>query len=835
MANLRVSPTITAHPTEAKRVTVLENHRRIYRKLVELEVNRWTPRERDRLIDELRNSIALLWMTGELRLERPTLDEEVSWGLHFFNETLVEGTREAGERLADALKCHFPEARIDAPAFLRFSSWIGGDRDGNPNVSTEVTRRTLRRHRDNAIRRYIAELDRLVRILSISEHVSPPDDRFRQRLRSALDATGDAEQVVGRNPHEPFRQFCVACATRLRASVAGADDEAEPYGGPEAFVDDLRALEEALRGIGAGGVATSEVVSLRHLVTCFGFRTAALDIRQNADAVRRTVEALGGTPGKLGENPADGAKLDPESVELEAEAAETLALFTLLGESRPDPDAIGAFVLSRTSSVDDVLGVAWLAAATGAASRFPPIVPLFESVESLREAPGILDELLSDARTRAAVTDEAGVVEVMLGYAESNKDGGNLASVWELQKAQRAMLSVCEKREVPVRFFHGRGGPVSRGGAPTGRAIAAQPAGTVRGRLRIVEQGEVVTARYSNRGTARTHLELLGAAVLSHTLGAAASETPETGSRASEMMETLSGESRASYRELVEMPGFLDYFLAASPVEEFSQLRTGSSSSARSGEARLDELRAAPWVFAWSQNRHLLTGWYGLGSALDARVSAGGLEELQRMFAEMKVFRLVIDEVEKTLHQTDLTIAARYAGLVDDETTRHRIFERITAEHDLTVRHVLAITGQEGIAERFPGFRRRIGEAAPPDRALQRVAGRPAAQLPCRSDPGMVTRSAAALDALHSDGPGLDRVGVRPPEGRRTPLDVPHARSTTSSARLAATTHRLEKRSATSPAASRATVSGQPWAIAEGATSAVSTATGTAFNAASIR
>ena len=713
LTSLRITPTITAHPTEAKRVTVLEIHRRMHLTLVELETERWTAREREDRIDALRNAIALLWMTGELRLERPTLDEEVSWGLHFFNETLVDGTRDVGRDLADALSRHFPTVSIEAPAFLTFGSWIGGDRDGKSDVTTDVTRHVLRRHRDNAIGRYVEELNGLARTLSISEHVNPPDDPFRGRLEACLEATGDAEAIVRRNPHEPFRQFCVAIARRLRANLADTDASGVPYRGPDELADDLRALEEALGEIGAGGIAASDVAPLRRLVACFGFRTAALDIRQSADVVNRTVEALGGAPERFAADLADGVTVDVEGTDLDDEAAEAVALFRLLGEGRSDPGAIGVFVLSATSSVDDVRAAAWLAAAVGATSGFPPIVPLFESVEGMRDAPSILDELLSDAPTRAAVTDADGVVEIMLGYSDVSKDGGPLASAWELARAQDAILSIGGKHAAPVRFFHGRGAVISRGGAPTGRAIAAQPAGAVGGRLRVVEHGETVAAKYANRGTARTYLELLGASALNHTLAGAAAGTARVERRSSDIMETLSTDSRAAYRELVEMPGFLDYFLAASPVEELSLLRMGSPPSRRFGAAGLGALRAVPWVFAWSQNRHLLTGWYGLGSALDARISAGGLEDLKTLFAELKVFRLVIDDAERALHQTDLPIAARYAGLVDDRSVRERVFERISAEHDLTVRHVLSITGEDGIAERFPGFRRRIGEARP--------------------------------------------------------------------------------------------------------------------------
>lgn len=713
LAGFQITPTITAHPTEAKRVTILENHRRIYRRLVDLETNRWTPREREKLIDELRNSIVLLWMTGELRLERPSLDEEVSWGLHFFNETLIEGTGEVGDKLTDALRRHFPDLETETPAFLSFASWIGGDRDGNPNVTANVTRRTLRRHRDNALHRYIAELDRLAGILSISEHVNPPGDSFRKHLKACLDASGAADAVIRRNPHEPFRQFCVASAIRLRANLGTADQKAVPYRGPDAFMADLKALETGLREIGAGTIADSRIAALHYSVMCFGFRTAALDIRQNTDVVNRTVAALGGVPERLAGDLAEGFEVAVDAADLDAEASETVDLFRLLGEARSDPRAIGAFILSMASSVEDILAVAWLAAAVGAGPAFPPIVPLFETIDDLRNAPATLDALLTDPRARAALSDRDGVVEVMLGYSDSNKDGGYLTSVWELSRAQRAILATCERHDVPVRFFHGRGGSVSRGGAPTGRAIAAQPAGTVRGRLRVTEQGEVVSAKYSNRGTARTQLELLGASVLGHTLARPDEKHAGRSRECEAILEHLSATSQSAYRALLETPGFLTYFQHASPVEELAFLKMGSRPAKRFGAGGLDDLRAIPWVFAWSQNRHLLTGWYGLGSALEDAIETNGIDALRAMFASDRMFKLVLDEVEKTLYQADMGIALRYAGLVGDEAIRHAVFDRITTEFERTKTHLLDVTGQTGLADRFPSFRRRIGEARP--------------------------------------------------------------------------------------------------------------------------
>ena len=734
LAGFEVGPTLTAHPTEAKRITVLETHRRIYRTLVDLEATRWTPRERERLIARLRNEIALLWMTGELRLDRPSLRDEVAWGLHFFNETLHEGAAEAEQALADALARHFPEVPAPGRAFLRFASWIGGDRDGNPNVTAAVTRWTLNRLRETAIRHYRVELARLTRLLSLSDRVAPAPEPFKTRLAAALDASGEAERIRARNPRELFRQYCGAIDARLAASLGHAGAEGVPYRGPAELLRDLRAIADGLGGLGLDGLAAGELGPLMRRVETFGLSTAALDIRQNASVINRSVATLmahvaperpAPDPGsaawsaRLREDLAGRARPEIDETALDGETAETVALFRLLGERRDDPRALGAVILSMTASADDILAVYWLqrvVSAEGDPHAQPlPVTPLFETIEDLRAAAVILEDLLQVGAVRNALGRAGRRIEVMLGYSDSNKDGGYLASTWELIKAQETILATCRRHGLAVRFFHGRGGSVSRGGAPTGRAIAAQPPATVGGALRVTEQGEVVSSKYSNRGTARYQLELLGASVLAHTL-----KSPIEGRDGADgfatALDRLSTLSQAAYRELLLAPGFVTYFQAASPVEELALLRIGSRPARRAGLSGLEDLRAIPWVFAWSQNRHLLTGWYGLGSALAAfraEEEAGADATLAAMFATSRVFRLVVDEVEKTLFLSDMEIASLYSGLVPDAALRARIFEAVRAEHARTCREILAITGESHLAERFPALSRRIGEVRP--------------------------------------------------------------------------------------------------------------------------
>jgi phosphoenolpyruvate carboxylase len=400
-------------------------------------------------------------------------------------------------------------------------------------------------------------------------------------------------------------------------------------------------------------------------------------------------------------------------------------MFALVRQLREeiDREAFGSFVLSMTRSVSDVLG-AYLLAKTaglfadtsGVESSTLPIVPLFETIDDLQRAPAIMKELLNVPLVRRSVRAQGGVHEVMIGYSDSNKDGGFLASNWELYKAQIKLTRVGREAGIPIAFFHGRGGSVSRGGAPTGRAIAAQPAGSIGGRLRITEQGEVVSFKYANRGTAQYQIELLAASVVEHTLKSEREEALVPTAEGDEAMEALSGAAMAAYRRLIDDPNLLPYYQAASPLEELTLLNMGSRPARRFGAQSLSDLRAIPWVFAWSQNRHFVPGWYGVGSGiltfLDVR-GQRGRALLDRMFKESRLFRLIVDEVEKTLTYVDLDIAREYAELVPEAGIRATILGMVEEEYERTVQAVLQISGGRELVERYPRFRRRLARRLP--------------------------------------------------------------------------------------------------------------------------
>ncbi|MGQ0445669.1 MAG: phosphoenolpyruvate carboxylase [Beijerinckiaceae bacterium] len=746
LASTRIRPVITAHPTEAKRVTILEKHRRIYRLLVELESQRWTARERTGIIDNLRDEIALLWMTGELRLEKPTVDQEGAWGLHFFHETLFDGVLDLLKKLDRVLVQYYPGERFTLAPFFQFGSWIGGDRDGNPFVTNEVSRRALTQNALASLRYYDERISVLLQRLSIAERALRPAPAFRAALASALARDFGGVLIAQRNSGEPYRQFLSCVLRRLRATIARFENRGgragTGYGNADELISDLRSLEDGLVESGAPDLGEDLVRPVRRAVEIFRFRTVRLDLRENTTRLTETLQALWrASAGQKGETPPD-----PESAEwknwliselarplaaprsrrgLPPEALEMLGMFELAADKGKefDREAFGGFILSMTRSVADILGAYLLAKEAGVfldeagiEACALPIVPLFETIADLSAAPAIMRELLALPVVRRSARAQGGVQEVMIGYSDSNKDGGFLASNWELAKAQTRLTKTGTESSIPIAFFHGRGGSVSRGGAPTAQAIAAQPAGSINGRFRVTEQGEVVSFKYANRGTAAYQMEVLGAAVLKHALISEREQALVPKAEFDEAMEALSGAAYASYAGLLSHPDLLPYFQAASPLEEIALLNIGSRPARRFGARSLADLRAIPFVFAWSQNRHAVTGWYGTGSGissfLDVR-KVRGEAMLRRMFTESRLFRLIIGEVEKTLCLVDLKIAREYAGLVADVMQRDAIFGLIEQEYRLTCDMVLRISKEREIGERFPSYRARLAYRLP--------------------------------------------------------------------------------------------------------------------------
>ena len=724
-ARLSVGPTLTAHPTEAKRVTVLEIHRRIYRLVVTLESQRWTPREREAFLADIESEIDLLWMTGELRIERPSLRDEIEWGLQFFRDAIFDAVPQLFARFDAAVTARFGDGIATTPC-IRFHSWIGGDRDGNPNATTEATREALARARTAILCRHIEGAETAAARISISSRIAPLPGPLEAALHAVIAQSPRADSLRARNSGELFRQALTAIGDRLKA-LQGTAKGGYPSVGH--FIADLKAVEAALVAIDAKTLANRFITPLRWQAEAFGFRTATLDIRQNSSVTTTAIAQIWGLFGPVPEygTPQWSHRLRDELARadlshadrgrLGAEAVELLSLLSLMRQTRlsEDPEAIGPFILSMTRSADDILGVYLLArhAGFGAEKLDLQVVPLFETIEDLRRAPETFDAILDVPLAQRSLRNRDTTVEVMLGYSDSNKDGGFLTSTWELDKAQRRLTQSLARHGLRPVFFHGRGGSVSRGGAPTGRAIAAQPVGTVQGRLRITEQGEVVSSKYANRGTALNNLELLASSVLSHLPMRA---QPVADPEHLDALEALSGLSQTAYVTLLGQPGFIDYFQQASPVEELAMLKMGSRPARRFGARTLHDLRAIPWVFAWSQNRHMITGWYGFGSAIRAFRQVRGPSAdriLAEMFQRHRLFRLIVDEVEKSLMLTDMEIAGHYASLVEDAGTRTAILNSIRAEHALALDGLRHLTGNPMPGARFPNMQERFQNARP--------------------------------------------------------------------------------------------------------------------------
>jgi phosphoenolpyruvate carboxylase len=767
-----VEPVFTAHPTEARRRSVLFKLRRLSDVVEQLDDPRLTSHERSHLFDRIREEVTSLWLTEEVRGRAPRVLDEVRNGLYYFEESLWELVPRLYRELDEALASAYPGEAFDVPPFLRFGSWIGGDRDGHPHVTAQVTEQTLRLHRETAFSLYESSLAELERELSVAAEPREISEELARSLDA--DAAAMPELAASLNLHfasEPYRrkggfmQARIAAARRINAARlrerrrAGAaaegdddpvlgqaqrlwgtgappepprpDDDRIAYARPDALGEDLRVIGESLRRHLGARLADGLVADLMRRVAVFGFHLARLDLRQHSEVVAAaTAEVLqvaGVEPDFLAlDLPARARVLAREIANprpivrplggYSAQTAETIALFHTIARLQQElgPDACNVFIVSMTAGTADVLAPLLFAKEAGLFDPGPKprstlqVVPLFETIEDLHRAAGLMEELFALPVYARQLDAWRGQQQIMLGYSDSNKDGGFVTANWELYRAQRALVAACRKAGATLLLFHGRGGAIGRGGGPTGRAIMAQPPGALSGRLRLTEQGEVAFARYAHPGIAHRHLEQTIHAVFRATL----LPSPEGGHDdwAAEM-EALSPLALASYRRLVyDDPDFVRYFHEATPIDAITGLRIGSRPARREHSDRIEDLRAIPWVFSWTQSRHGLPGWYGLGSAYAAQVEGKG-EEARRRWAEMyrewPFFRSLIDNAQLSMGKADLAVARIYDALAEP-ALRARIFPRIVEEWRRTREAVLTATGRSALLDISPVLRRSI-------------------------------------------------------------------------------------------------------------------------------
>jgi phosphoenolpyruvate carboxylase len=756
LGGLRISPVLTAHPTEARRRTVLIALRRIERLLGRL-ADREIVADEDRDVRRrLREEITLLWRTADLRASAVSPLDEVRTALAFFDETLfsvvprvyreADAALDAGVAMRrGAVAGAGPGEATDAGRtgtrpprnrpFLAWESWIGGDRDGNPAVTADITERTLRIHADHVLRGYEAVATRLAQTIAAVTPLERISRGLAGRLARDAELLPDLDrQLRRRYPDEPYRQRFGFIAERLRRTRAHLTGQAAPltgrYAGPDELDVELAEIEDALVADGLARVAWGEVADLRWQLETFGFHLAALEVRQHS-AVHRAAEAAIAA-GAIDREVAPGVTA--------AEVVETLRTVAA-AQARFGPGAAGRYVISFTAEPGDVARL--LRLATIAATRGPDdppgdvatpvldVVPLFEDAATLESAGAILDAILRDPAYRTHLRGRGDRQEVMLGYSDSNKESGYLAANWLLHQAQAALAATARAHGVELTLFHGRGGAIGRGGGPANRAILGLAAGSIDGRLKLTEQGEVIAANYADAAIARRHLERLAAATLvaSSTAHAAALGAVESAGGA--LMDELAGTSRAAYRDLVEAPGFVAFFRLATPIDEIATLRLGSRPAVRGrsgdGSARrstsprsvaaappagpdsIADLRAIPWVFAWSQARIELPGWFGLGTALEAHAAAhgeAGIAILGRLYARWPFLASLVDNAELALARADLGVARQYAALAGD--TASGPWAAIEAEYARTVGWLARLTGRDRLLEREPELRRRM-------------------------------------------------------------------------------------------------------------------------------
>lgn len=732
LMDLSVEPVFTAHPTEAKRRTVRGILGRIRAVLAALDAPDLLPREREDLLRRLRAEITALWQTDLTRVRRPAVTDEVENGLSFFVRTLWSLTPRLYRDMRDALGAACPEIADPLPAFLRFGSWIGGDRDGNPRVTAEVTAWTLQRHREVALSLHLEQARALFVALGVSTRQAPISPGLARSLAEALERWPALRERLARlSPYEAYRQWIAIIAWRLEQTMAwdpmadGAPPEGA-YRSARELVEDLERMQESLRENRGARIAEGLLWDWWIQARVFGFHLARLDVRQEA---RRHTEAAAELLAAGGAGVDFQALPEPERVAVlletlpqaaglaaraqpSPETAETLAVFRLLHQAAQayGPEAVGPYLISMARSPSDVLTVLWLMCAANGLTEPPAffqVAPLFESIATLRAAPATLEALFALPFYRAHLARQGDHQIVMVGYSDSTKDGGYLAAVWALYRAQAEMVRAARAHGVTLTFFHGRGGALGRGGGPAARGILGLPPKAVAGRLRMTEQGEVLAERYDDPHIAYRHLEQ----VLWATMLVSALPGPEPRPEWVEAMEEMSEAAYRAYRELLEAPGFLTYFQYATPIDGVERLPIASRPARRRPERRLEELRAIPWVFSWTQSRHLLPGWFGLGSGIEAfvrRAGALGWQRLEEMHRGWPFFRVVLADAALALAKTDLGIARAYAELVPDAEVRETIWRRIEAEYHRTRQALLRITGLPDLLEDIPWLKRSI-------------------------------------------------------------------------------------------------------------------------------
>lgn len=737
-------PVFTAHPTEAKRRTIMESLRRIFVTSERLQDPRIGRVERDEITKQIKNEIQILWKTDEVRVHRPQVRDEIRNGLFYFRECLFEAVPMVYRYFERAVKHSYGtnplgQPALEVPSFLKFGSWIGGDRDGNPYVKPETTEMAVRMHTREAILYYLQQMNALGRVLTYSSSLVQPS-------QALLDSIAEDEEVCEKaftdKPHqfsqEPYRRKLALMTYRLERNLRVVRKRLEgeavrtpkaAYGSEEGFLRDLRLIHDSLVDHGDANIADGRLKDLIRVAETFGFYLVQLDLRQEStrhtDAVAEVMAALGITDryDELSEFErlavlAEGLAapslptLNPEK--LSEATQETMAVLDVMARMRREvsPKAFGSYVISMTHAASHIMEVMYLARHSGLAGPTENgwyceirISPLFETIEDLEHVETVLTQLLDNPVYASLLRASGNVQEVMLGYSDSCKDGGILASTWNLYEAQKKIIALTDSRGVGCRLFHGRGGTIGRGGGPTHESITAQPPGTVHGQIKFTEQGEVLSYKYSNVETAVYELSM-GSTGLLKASRCVVQDPPQDRKDYMGILDELAATGEQAYRDLTDRTeSFLDYFYEATPVSEIGLLNIGSRPSHRKKSDRSkSSVRAIPWVFGWAQSRHTLPAWYGIGTALE-KWRAGDparLSKLQTMYLEWPFFRSLLSNTQMSLFKAEMDIAREYSQLCHNESVRDQVYECIRTEYLRTVTQVLNVADATGLLQENP-------------------------------------------------------------------------------------------------------------------------------------
>ncbi|WP_068776758.1 phosphoenolpyruvate carboxylase [Paenibacillus sp. FJAT-26967] len=720
---------ITAHPTEATRRAVLDIHQRISQDVILLDNPTLTFRERENLREKLLAEVMTLWQTDELRNRKPTVIDEVQNGMYYFDETLFDVLPEVYQELERCLDKYYPNETWHVPSFLKFGSWIGGDRDGNPSVTSDVTWETLELHRGLALKKYEAILADVMNHLSFSKNLAEISEELQNSIEVDKEVFGPRTELWSNND-EPYRIKLAYMIERVRNTGNALAESNEKYASPDEMIQDLYIIERSLRSHFADFAADAYIKKLIRQVELFGFHLATLDIRQHSrehelamtEVLKRTsiVEDYSQLSEKekidlLSKLLDEPRPITSPYMKYTESTEECLNVYRNIYKAQQEfgRNCLHSYLISMTCGASDMLEVMVFAKEVGLYRKEEDgtvvstiqSVPLFETIDDLHEAPEIMNTLLNIPAYRASLNQAAPMHEIMLGYSDSNKDGGVITANWELRVALRELTDMGNKNGVKLKFFHGRGGSLGRGGMPLNRSILAQPVDTIGSGIKITEQGEVLSSRYSLQGIAYRSLEQ---ATFSLIKGAVLARNPERPAKETQweaIMKDISETAQNKYQDLIfRDKDFMTFFKQSTPLPEVGELNIGSRPSKRNNSDRFEDLRAIPWVFAWTQSRYLLPAWYAAGTALQTfyQNKEENMEVLKDMYENWSFFRSMIDGLQMAIAKADLLIAKEYGSLLKESDIANRIYELISTEYNLTSELILQITGQQEILDNVP-------------------------------------------------------------------------------------------------------------------------------------